>query len=193
VEAEKTEPEFAGEAIDRIRVLFAIERRAKDEELAPDARLALRQSKSVPVLEELRAWLGAAEAKVLPKSPMATAVRYTLNQWDALTVFATDGRLELENNAAERALRAFAVGRKNWMFVQAIEGGIRSAILMSLVMTAKAIGLNAIAYLRDVLLRISTETDVKKLTPRGWQEHYAEQAARDRDSAVSRLLDRREA
>lgn len=190
VEAEKTDPELAGEAIDRIRLLFAIERRAKDEELDAEARLALRQSESLPLLEELRAWLGAARTKVLPKSPMATAIRYTLNQWEALSVFATDGRLELENNAAERALRAFAVGRKNWMFVQAIEGGIRSAILMSLVMTAKALGLNAITYLRDVLLRISTESDVKKLTPRGWREHYADQVARDRDDAVSRLLDR---
>lgn len=134
--------------------------------------------------------LGAAKTKVLPKSPMATAIGYTLNQWDALTVFTTDGRLELENNAAERALRAFAVGRKNWMFVQAVEGGIRAAILMSLVMTAKAIGLNAITYLRDVLLRISTETDAKKLTPRGWQEHYADQVARGREGAVSRLLGR---
>ena len=150
----------------------------------------LRQSQSVPLLEELRAWLGAAQTKVLPKSPMATAIRYTQNQWDALTVFTSDGRLELENNAAERALRAFAVGRKNWMFVQALEGGIRSAILMSLVMTAKALGLNAITYLRDVLLRISTETDVKRLTPRGWQENYAVKVAQDRDSAVSRLLGR---
>ncbi len=190
VEAEKTEPELAGEAIDRIRLLFAIERRAKDDEIDAKARLALRQSESVPLLEELRAWLGAARTKVLPKSPMATAIGYTLNQWDALTVFTTDGRLELENNAAERALRAFAVGRKNWMFVQAVEGGIRSAILMSLVMTAKAIGLNAIAYLRDILLRISTETDVKKLTPRGWQEHYADQVAQDREGAVARLLGR---
>jgi len=190
IEAEKTEPEFAREALDRIRLLFAIERRAKDEDLDADARRALRQSESVPLLEELRAWLGAAGTKVLPKSPMATAVGYTLNQWEALVVFTTDGRLEMENNAAERALRAFAVGRKNWLFVQAIEGGIRAAILMSLVMTAKAIGLNAITYLRDVLLRISTESDVKKLTPRGWHEHYAEQVARDRDDAVSRLLGR---
>jgi transposase len=190
LDAEKTDPELAGEALDRIRLLFAVERRAKDEGLDADPRLALRQSKSVPVLEELRAWLGAAETKVLPKSPMGGAIRYAMNQWDALVVHTTDGRLELENNAAERALRAFAVGRKNWMFVQTIEGGIRSAILMSLVMTAKAIGLNAITYLRDVLLRISTETDVKKLTPRGWQEHYAEQVAKDRDTAVAQLLDR---
>jgi len=190
IEAEKAEPDLAGEALDRIRLLFAIERRAKDEQLDADARLALRQSESVPLLEELRAWLGATQTKVLPKSPMAAAIRYTLNQWEALIVFTTDGRLEMENNAAERALRAFAVGRKNWMFVQAIEGGVRSAILMSLVMTAKAIGLNAITYLRDVLLRISTESDVQKLTPRGWQEHYAEQVALDREDAVSRLLDR---
>lgn len=190
VEAEKSDPELAEQALDRIRLLFAIERRAKEEGLDAQGRLALRQSESIPVLEELRVWLEVAKTKVLPKSPMATAIGYTQNQWEALTVFTTDGRLELENNAAERALRAFAVGRKNWMFVQAVEGGIRAAILMSLIMTAKAIGLNAITYLRDVLLRIATETDVKKLTPRGWQEHYADQVAQERDDAVSRLLDR---
>ena len=76
------------------------------------------------------------------------------------------------------------------MFVQAVEGGVRAAVLMSLVMTAKAIGLNAITYLRDVLLRISTETDVTKLTPSGWREHYADQVAQERDGAIDRLLGR---
>lgn len=190
IAAEKTDPDLAREAIDRIRILFAIERQAKDEGLDAEGRLALRQAESLPVLEELHLWLGAAETKALPKSPLATAIRYTLNQWEALKVYTTDGRLELENNAAERALRAFAVGRKNWMFVQGVDGGIRAAILMSLVMTAKAIGVNPITYLRDVLLRISTETDVRKLTPSGWLEHYAEQVTEERQAAVAHLLKR---
>ena len=80
--------------------------------------------------------------------------------------------------------------RKNWLFFQTEGGGDTAVVLLSLVMTAKAIGLNAITYLRDVLLRISTETDVTKLTPNGWLEHYSEQVAEERQDAVSRLLDR---
>ncbi|MEW6072188.1 MAG: transposase [Planctomycetota bacterium] len=165
----------------------------KEAGLDAAGRLALRRAESTAVLEELHSWLAAVEPKVLPKSPMATAIGYTLRPWEALTVFTTDGRLELDNNASERALRAFALGRKNWMFVPGVEGGIRAAILMSLVMTAKTIGVNPITYLRDVLLRISTETDVTKLTPRGWQEHYADQVVQERKDAVARLLARIEA
>lgn len=140
------------------------------------------------MLEELRALLAAAETKVPAKSPMAAAIRCTLRQWAAWTLFTTDGLLELDNNAAERALLAFAVGRKNWMFIQAVEGGRRAAVLLSVIMMAKAIALNAITSLRDVLPRISQETDPGKLPPRGCARHYAEHGTQGRSDAVSRLL-----
>ena len=102
-------------------------------------------------------------------------------------VYMTDGRLAIDNNPAERALCPFAVGRKNWLFVQNVKGGERAAILMSLVITAKAIGLNPVMYLRDALVWISSETDVAKLTPHGWKQHYAAEVEREYQAAVSSL------
>ncbi len=188
IESEGTEPERARGVIGRIRELYEIEQRARDGDMDVDQRLALRQKESVPILAELRAHLGGLEAQVLPKSPLATAVRYAQAQWEALCVYATDGRLAIDNNAAERALRPVVVGRNGWLFVQNLAGGKRTAILLSLVMTAKAIGINPVDYFRDVLLRIARESDVSKLTPHGWKQHFAEGVAADREIAVARLL-----
>jgi len=131
-----------------------------------------RMQHAVPILERLHAWLGVAEAKVLPKSALGEATRYALNPWAALNVYVTDGRLEIDNNAAERALRPIAVARKNWLFFQSQGGGRTAAILMSLIQTARAAGVNAKLYLRDVLQRIAVESDVKRLLPHGWKQHY---------------------
>lgn len=188
VNAETTDPVLAREAIDRIRLLYRVEREGKD--LEPDARRALREQESVPLLESLRGWLAGVEAKVLPKSPMARAVGYVQAQWDALTRYVTDGRLEIDNNRAERALRPFAVGRKNWLFFQTAGGGRTGVVLMSLLMSAKAAGLDPRVYFRDVLLRIAHETDVSKLTPKGWREHYAATVTAERDAAVAKILGR---
>lgn len=190
VEAENTHPDKAKAVIDRIRLLYAIETRAKDEKMSPQLRLDLRRRESVPLLTELREYLGMLEGSVLPKSPLAKAVGYAQRQWKALNVYTTDGRLEIDNNTAERAMRPVAVGRKGWLFVQSVEGGQRAAILLSLVMTAKAIGINPVMYLRDLLVRISVETDVRKLTPHGWAEHYAEQVSLEYEAATARLLGR---
>ena len=97
----------------------------------------------------------------------------------------SDGRLEIDNNRAERALRAVAVGRKNWRFFQTEGGGETATVLLSLVMTAKAIGLNPQTYLRDVLLRIARESDVEKLTPHGWKQHFAADVEAERQAAVA--------
>ena len=188
IESEGTEPDLARGVIDRIGQLYEVEHRARDGDLDASGTLALREAESVPILAELRAHLGALEAQVLPQSPLAKAVRYAQAQWEALCVYATDGRLAIDNNAAERALRPVAVGRNGWLFVQNVEGGKRTAILLSLVMTAKAIGVNPVDYLRDVLLRVARESDVQKLTPHGWKKHFAENVAADREVAVARLL-----
>ena len=111
-------------------------------------------------------------------------------QWNALRTFLEDGRLSLDNNPAERALRAVAVGRKNWLFYLTAGGGEHAVIVLSLLMSAKAHGLNPAHYLRDVLLRIGTETDVKKLTPAGWKRHFAAQVQAERDQATALLLTR---
>ena len=190
LEAEDSDPDLARGALDLIGRLYGVEREAKNAGLDAEGRLILRRDTSAQVLKELEAYLGMVEAKVLPKSPLGKAVGYAQNQWKALCVYTTDGRLAIDNNAAERALRAFAVGRKNWLFVQTLAGGKRAVILMTLVMTAKAIGINPAVYLRDVLQRISTETDVAKLTPHGWQDHFGQQVKAEHDAAIARLAGR---
>ena len=186
IEAESSDPNLSKEAVGLIQKLYAIERAAKD--LDDDARTLLRQEKSRPVLDEIRAWLELTDAKVLPKSPIAKAIGYALRQWDALRVFAEDGRLSIDNNAAERALRPFAVGRKNWLFFQRDTGGKTAAILASLLRTAMAAGIDPRTYFRDVMLRVSREEDVAKLTPHAWKEHFEAEVLARRDDVLQRIL-----
>jgi transposase len=116
IKAETTDPALAKEAIERIGKLFLIEQAASA--LAPEDRTRLRQEQSAPLLAELRAWLELTATQVLPKGPMGQAITYVLNQWEALNRYLEDGRLEMTNNAAERAVKPFAIGRKNWLFFQ---------------------------------------------------------------------------
>ncbi|MCP4191783.1 MAG: IS66 family transposase [Planctomycetaceae bacterium] len=185
VEAEESAPVHSKAAVERIRQLFHVERIAKEQELCDDERRELRQKHSLAIADELFAWMAVAKTEVLPKSPMGQALRYALRLETALRQFLSDGRLEMENNAAERALRAVAIGRKNWMFFQNEGGGKTAVTLLSLVMTAKAIGLNPQIYLRDIQSRLAHETDVRKLTPHGWKEHFADQVEHERRVVVA--------
>ncbi len=99
--------------------------------LDASARSELRQSKAVPCLQELKSWLEKQRAEVLPKSPMAEAINYTLNQWEALNIYTCDGNLAIDNSIAERAIKPFAIGRKNWLFFGSDQGGKSLAILSS--------------------------------------------------------------
>ena len=105
---------FWRKAIALIAGLYAVEHEAKHAD--GDARLALRQERSVPVLERIKAWLDAEGEVVLPRTPMATAITYAENQWQALTTYVTQGFPAIDNNASERALKRVAIGRKNWLF-----------------------------------------------------------------------------
>jgi hypothetical protein len=168
-------------------VLFQIEDAARD--LSNDERRCLRQEKSKPIVEAFAAWLDEAKMKVLAKSPMMKAITYAQNQWRALERYLEDGRLSISNNAAERALRPIAVGRKNWLFFQREGGGETAAILMSLLQTAKAAGVNPNDYFKDVLLRISERgVTVKDLTPHGWKERFAPEVAARRHEILQRLV-----
>jgi transposase len=189
VDAEATDPVLAKEAIDRIRALFQIEEAAK--ELSDAARAELRRAKARPLLTEFEAWLKLAETQALPKSPLGKAIVYAQNQWPALVRYVDDGRLSISNNAAERALRPFAVGRKNWLFFQREGGGKTAATLMSLLMTAQAAGIHVGDYFRDVLVRISTCTDVTKLTPQGWKDHYAAEVTERRHALLREIAGER--
>jgi transposase len=193
VRALTTDKKLAGEAIERIGELYKIDRELAH--LEPAARSRERRRRMKGPLKRLRTWLAVTEAKVLPKSPLGRAVRYTLGQWRSLTRFPLDGRLRLDNNLAENALRRIAVGRKNWLFVGNEHGGQTAAVLMSLIATAEAIGLDARTYLRDVILRMAAaapqdrEALAEDLTPQRWREIYAE-GVRDHQLAIlERLLE----
>ena len=144
---------LAAEAIARIGQLYAIETEIRGR--APDERRKIRQSRSRPLLESLHEWFESSLAKLSAKSETASAIRYALTRWSALVRFCDDGRLEIDNNAAERALRAVALGRKNYLFAGSDAGGERAAAMYSLIGSAKLNGLDPEAYLRDVLARIA--------------------------------------
>lgn len=144
---------LAAEALTRIGALFDIESEIRGR--PPDERLAVRQSRAKPLLDSLHEWLEASLAKLSKKSDVAGAIRYALNRWNALLRYANDGRLEIDNNAAERALRAVALGRKNYLFAGCDAGGERAAAMYTLIGSAKLNGLDPEAYLRQVLERIA--------------------------------------
>jgi transposase len=172
-EAVKTALEPATELLAQIRRLYAVERIAQPLDAA--ARCALRQENSAPILQQIAARLDALAPHHLPKSPMGEAIGYARRQWRALTRYTEDGDLAIDNNAAERALRMVAVGRKNWLFAGSDAGGQRAAILYSLIGTCKRIGIDPFAYLRDVIARVATHPmrRIHELTPRGWKAELA--------------------
>jgi transposase len=142
------------EALERIRALYAVEDEIRGK--LPDERLAVRQTHAAPLLKALHAWFHAAlRAEKSKKSPLSGAIRYTLALWTALTRYCDDGRIEMDNNAAERELRAVALGRKNYLFAGSDAGGDRAAAFYSLINTAKLNGLDPEAYLREVFTRIA--------------------------------------
>ena len=140
---------IAAEALTRIGQLYAIEASVRGE--LPPRRRAVRQLQARPLLDDLRNWLDAQSRRVSRKSGISEAIQYGLNHWPALIRYAEDGRIEIDNNAAERALRAVALGRKNFLFGGSDAGGERAAALYSLIGTAKLNNLDPEAYLRDVL------------------------------------------
>ena len=142
----------AQEGLSYCNELFRIERKIRDA--GPDDRRRVRATESQAVLTEFRAWLKERENDVLPKSALGRAVNYCLGQWAKLTTFLEDGNLELDNNAAERAIKPFVIGRKNWLFANTARGARASAIVYSLVETAKENGLNPQRYLEYVLTRL---------------------------------------
>jgi transposase len=143
---------IAQEALERIAALYAIEKEIRGR--PPEERRAIRQTRARPLLESFRAWLESCLTKLSQKSDTTAAVKYALGRWEALMRYAEDGGLEIDNNAAERALRAVALGRKNYLFAGSDRGGNRAATLYSLIGSAKLNDLDPESYLRDVLSRL---------------------------------------
>lgn len=143
----------AAEALERIGALYAIEKEIRGR--SPEERREIRNERARPLLESLKQWLETTLCKLSRKSDTALAVRYALGRWEALLRYVDDGRIEIDNNAAERALRTVALGRKNYLFAGSDAGGERAATIYSLIGTAKLNGIDPEAYLRDVLTRIA--------------------------------------
>jgi transposase len=139
--------------LERIGQLYAVEGEIRGR--SPDQRQQEREAKARPILESMHLWLGQTLARTSKKSPLAVAINYALGLWAALTRYCADGSLEIDNNAAERALRAVALGRKNYLFAGSDAGGERAAALYGLIGTAKLNGIDPEAYLRHVLSRIA--------------------------------------
>ena len=132
----------------------------------------------MPLLESFRQWLLAQKPQVLPKSPIAAAINYVLNQWEALKRYTTDGDLHIDNNVSERTLKLIGMGRLNWLFVGSDNGGQTAAVLFSFTATCKHLGIDSFAYLRDVLGRLPTHPAerLEELLPHRWQAARARAA-----------------
>lgn len=160
---------LAHEALEHIGEFFRREQEWAD--LDAQERWRRRKAELEPRLAAFRTWMQAHQPKLLPKSPLAKAMEYCLNQWVALTRFLEDGRLPMTNNAAERAMRPIAVGRGNWLFAGSVRGGQAAAIWLSFIESAKLNQLNTFEYLRDVLTRIPSAKprDLDALLPNQWK------------------------
>jgi transposase len=160
---------IAIEAVRRIDELFAIEREINGQ--TPAQRLAVRAERSKPLVEDLESWLRAERRKLSSKNPLAKAMAYSLNRWITFTRFLADGRICMTNNAAERAVRGIAVGRRNWTFCGSDAGGQRAAVIFTLVETAKLCNVDPRAWLADVLARIADHpaNRIDDLLPWRWQ------------------------
>lgn len=151
-------------ALNHIQKLYRIETQIKAS--APEERQKIRQEKSIPLLKQFEAWLIKSEPQVLAKSKLGEAITYCINQWDKLNTYTQNGILNIDNNRAERAIKPFVIGRKNWLFSQTAKGAKASAILYSLIETAKANGLTPFDYVMHLLEHIAAQNnDTEQLLP----------------------------
>jgi transposase len=157
------------QALAYYRQLYELERQAKD--FSDAQRLQMRQDLAVPILGQFHHWLESQRPEVLPKSPMAEALGYALNNWAALVRYTEAGFLAIDNNVAEREMKRVAIGRKNWLSVGSPRGGRTAAVLYSFTSTCQRLGVEPWAYLRDVLTRLPTMPLVQfgGLLPDHWE------------------------
>ena len=164
---------MALEAVQRIDALFDVERGING--LPIEHRLAVRQERSVPLVTAFEAWMREERCKLSRHSEVAVAIDYMLKRWTSFTRFLEDGRICLTNNAAERALRGLALGRKAWLFAGSDRGGERAALLYGLIVTAKLNDVDPQAWLADVLTRIAGHpaSRLNELLPWNWAARAA--------------------
>lgn len=177
-EAQESDSIRSAQMLGLIQQLYAVEKAA--EAMTAAERTDLRTTRARPVLEQIKLWLDTQQPQVLPRSPIGQAITYALNQWPALCLYVTDGRLSIDNNAAERALRRVAIGRKNWLFSGTDDSAMGHAVLWSLIASAQRHELDVQLYLRSVLawLPATPLSQLERFLPDVWKrELMAEHAA----------------
>lgn len=175
VQAEETDPDRARWMLHHIQLLYKIERYARDQQFSFDQRHEERQRNSTVVMQAIKNWLDAEYSQVLPKSAMGKAIGYMRNQWPRLNVYLSDGRLDIDNNIVENAIRPIALGRKNYLFAGSHSGAVRAAALYTLMANAKLQNIDPFFYIRDVINRIPSHPFKKldQLLPKNWKIQYA--------------------
>jgi transposase len=173
VEAEKSAPEIAKDAVERVRALYAVERLGKDASV--EERLKLRQQQSAPLLDKLHEKLLLWKEQLLPKHPMAEAINYALGQWQELNVFCADGAVSIDNNVSEREMKRVVLNRKNSLFVGNPRGGRTAAILASLTSTCRRHDIDPQLYLTQLLtnLPILQASQLPQWLPDQWKINHA--------------------
>lgn len=170
LDAKAEAPRVAAWVLRQIQLMYSIESELRDGKAGPRLRAARRAAATAMVLERLKAGMIRLRGRQLPEGALAKAIDYALERWEGLSRFVGDGRLEIDNNRVENAIRPCAVGRKNWLFVGAPDAGERSAILFSLIASCRLHGVDPFVYLRDVLTRLpqASTTDWSPYTPKEW-------------------------
>jgi transposase len=171
VDALADQPDQSTAIVNELRKLYLVERHARAESLMAEQRYQLRQQLSRPILSSLHPLLQSVQEKVLPQSPLGKAARYCLAEWEALNRYLEDGRLEIDNNLTENAIRPSAVGKKNWLFIGHPEAGWRSAEIYSIVVSCRRRGIEPWEYLRDVFTRLPAmqQSELPSLLPANWK------------------------
>lgn len=171
VDALEERPKEAGLIVTELRKLYLIERHARDQTLSPELRLEVRAQLAAPILAALKPCLENLLPGCLPQSPLGKAIKYALAEWPALNSYLKDGRLEIDNNLTENAIRPSAVGKKNWLFIGHPEAGWRSAVIYSVIASCRRRKIDPWEYLRDVFQRLPgmKQSELPTLLPRCWK------------------------
>jgi len=171
VEAQLENPSEARWFVEEIRQLYLIEKHAREEGLGSEQRWNLRQQLAPPVWSRIKERLESWRDRLLPQSPLYKAVRYMVNEWTALQTYLQDGRLEIDNNLTENAIRPSALGKKNFLFIGHPDAGWRSAVIYSIIVSCKRRGIDTWAYLNDLLTRLpsATQSQLHEFLPRNWK------------------------
>ncbi len=171
-EAIESAPRTAGWIVRQLQHLYRVEADLREQKVGPQLRAAVRAHQSRPIVARLERVLIKLKTsgRHLPQSLLGTAMDYTLGQWQTLKVYLNDGRVEIDNNLVENAIRPTAIGKKNWLFIGQAEAGERSAIIYTVIESCRRRGLNPYAYLKDVLTRLPrmTNRQIPEVTPQAW-------------------------